>query len=348
MKSWHTRALTLAVLLAVAHLPPSLATEIAKPTVDLAIYGHVSSVVWVAKDLDAVLNYYEKLGLKDIQRTNVSDRTGLIYRGKPAPTTAKSAFGHIGGVLLEWIQPVTGTNLYTEFLERHGDGILALGFAVKSDQELEQQIQYFQSKGVQAVQRTQWTGPKGTGHGVYLDTAAQGGGLTLALYYDPAGPTPAQAGTLENDDPFTKIGHYACVVRDVKKVGDYWQSLGFGGLAVDHNVSVNRFYRGQPGQFEMDLGFWRFGDAPFEWVQSTLGPNIYEEYLREHGEGFHHLGFTVQDMDAALKMLGAKGAPSSMGGGWDTPKSKGRFAYLDTDSHGGVTLELIWNQPMAK
>ena len=52
MKSWHTRALALAILLAIAHLPPSLAAEIAKPTVDLAIYGHVSSVVWVAKDLD--------------------------------------------------------------------------------------------------------------------------------------------------------------------------------------------------------------------------------------------------------------------------------------------------------
>ncbi len=348
MKPWHPRALTLAVLLATAPLPSSLAAEIAKPTVDLSIYGHVSSVVWVAKDLDPVLNYYEKLGLKDIQRTNVTDRPGLIYRGKSAPTTAKAAFGRIGGVSFEWIQPVTGTNLYTEFLERHGDGILALGFAVKSDQELEQQIQYFQSKGVEAVQRTQWTGPKGTGHGVYLDTAAKGGGLTLVLYYDPAGPGPAEAGTVDNDAPFTKIAHYAFVVRDVRKVGDYWQSLGFGGLAVDHNVSVNRVYRGQPGKFEMDLGWGRSGDTPFEWVQSTLGPNVYEEYLKEHGEGFHHLGVTVQDMDAAEKMLEAKGAPPTETGGWDTPKSKGRFAYLDTDSHGGVTLELIWNQPMAE
>ena len=348
MKSWHTRLLTLAVLLAAAQLPSSLAAEIAKPTVDLSIYGHVSLVVWVAKDLDPVLNYYEKLGLKDIQRTNVTDRPGLIYRGKPTPTTAKAAFGHIGGVSLEWIQPVTGTNLYTEFLERHGDGILALGFAVKSDQELEHQVQYFQSKGVEAVQRTQWTGPKGTGHGVYLDTAAKGGGLTLVLYYDPAGPGPAEAGTVDNDAPFTKIAHYAFVVRNVRKVGDYWQSLGFGGLAVDHNVSVNRVYRGQPGKFEMDLGWGRSGDTPFEWVQSTLGPNVYEEYLKEHGEGFHHLGVTVQDMDSAEKMLEAKGAPPTETGGWDTPKTKGRFAYLDTDSHGGVTLELIWNQPMAE
>jgi catechol 2,3-dioxygenase-like lactoylglutathione lyase family enzyme len=348
MKSWHIGALTLAVLLAVAHLPSPLATEIAKPTVDHSIYGHVSLVVWVSKDLDPVLRYYERLGLKAIERTNVTDRPGLIYRGKPAASRARSAFGHIGDVSLEWIQPVSGTNLYTEFLERHGDGILALGFAVKSERELEQQVQYFQSKGVQAVQRTQWTGPSGTGHGVYLDTAAQGGGLTLALYYDPARQSPAPAAPLENDYPFTRIGHYAFVVHDARRVGDYWQSLGFGGLEVDHNVSVNRIYRGQPGKFEMDLGWGRFGDVPFEWIQSTLGPNAYEEYLREHGEGFHHLGVTVQDMDAALKMLEAKGAPPVTSGGWDTPQSRGRFAYLDTDPHGGVTVELLWNQPMAK
>jgi catechol 2,3-dioxygenase-like lactoylglutathione lyase family enzyme len=334
-------------LLAAAHLPPPQATEIAKPTVNLSIYGHVSLLVWVAKDLGPVLHYYEGLGLKGIERTNIADRPGLIYKGQPAPTTERWAVGHIGDVSLEWIQPVSGTNLYSEFLKRHGDGVLALGFAVKSEQELEQQVHYFQSKGVQAVQRTQWTGPSGTGHGVYLDTAAQGGGLTLALYYDPAGRS-TQALPLENDYPFTKIGHYAFVVHDARKVGDFWQSLGFGGLEVEHNVSVNRIYRSQPGKFEMDLGWGRFGDAPFEWVQSTLGPNLYEEYLREHGEGFHHFGVSVQDMDAALKMLGAKGAPPVMGGGWDTPESKGRFAYLDTEPHGGVTVELIWDQPMAE
>jgi len=348
MKSWHIGVLILALLLAAAHLPPPRAAEIAKPTVDHSIYGHVSLIVWVVRDLDPVLDYYARLGLKGIERTNVTDRPGLIYRGKPAASTARSAFGHIGDVSLEWIQPVSGTNLYTEFLERHGDGILALGFAVKSERELEQQVQYFRSKRVQAAQRTQWTSPSGTGHGVYLDTAAQGGGFTLALYYDPARQSPAQAAPLENDYPFSKIGHYAFVVRDDRKVGDYWQSLGFGGMEVEHNVSVNRMYRGKPGTFEMDLGWGRFGDAPFEWVQSTLGPNLYEEYLREHGEGFHHFGVTVRDMDAALKMLSAKGAPPVMGGGWDEPQSKGRFAYLDTDPHGGVTVELIWDQPLAK
>ena len=348
MKATMHRFITLTLLLATAHVARALPPQSAKPTVDLSIYGHVSSVIWVAKDLDPVLNYWENLGLKGIKRTGATEFTGLIYKGQPAPTTAKSAFGHIGGVLLEFIQPVTGTNIYTDFLKRHGDGVLALGFAVKSDQELEQQIEYFRSKGVDALERTQWKGTKGTGHGVYFDTAPKGGGLTIALYHDPDGPAPAQAHVQENDYPFNKIIQYAFVVRNVRKVGAYWQSLGFGSMPVDHSVSVNRFYRGQPGKFEMDLGWGRFGDMPFEWVQSTLGPNLYEEYLKGHGEGVHHLGITVQDMDADVKMLEAKGAPPAMWGGWNSPESKGRFTYLDTDPHGGVTIELLWDQPMGK
>lgn len=321
------------------------AAEVAKPTVDLSIYGHVSSITWVVKDLDPVVSYWEKLGLKNVHRTEVAPFEGLIYKGQPAPNTARSAFGHVGGVLIEWVQPVTGENLYTEFLQRHGDGVLALGYAVKSDPDLEKQIRYFRSRGVKVVQSTQWKATKGTGHGAYFDTAAKGGGFTLLVYYDPDRPTAGEAAQ-ENDPPLTKFSHYAFVVRNVRRVGDYWQGLGFGGMQVDHNISVNRGYRGEPGNFEMDLGWWHFGDAPFEWVESTQGPNVYEEYLNEHREGFHHFGVTVDDMDAAEKAMEAKGAPPTQWGGWDTPKAKGRFAYLDTDSHGGVTLELIWNQPM--
>ena len=348
MRAKHTPAFAFALIIGIACVSRAGGADIAKPTVDLSIYGHVSSVIWIAKDLDPVLDYWEKLGLKNVQRTKVTEFTGLTYRGKPAPTTAKSAFGHVGGVFIEWIQPVTGTNLYTEFLKRHGDGIMALGYAVKSDQELERQIQYFQSKGVEVAQRTQWKGSKGTGHGAYLDTAAKGGGIDIAVYHDPDGPAPAEAGSQQNDYPLTKFNHYAFVVRDVRQVGEYWRNLGFGGIQIDHNISLDRVYRGQAGKFEMDLGWQRFGNAPFEWIQSTQGPNVYEEYFKEHGEGFHHVGVDVNDMDGGKRMMEAKGAPPSQWGGWDTPNAKGQFAYLDTDPHGGVTLELIWNQPMRK
>jgi methylmalonyl-CoA/ethylmalonyl-CoA epimerase len=318
--------------------------QVAKPTIDRSLYGHVVQVGWVVKDLDPVVAYWQKLGLEHIRRDGVRDFPDVTYRGKKTPLKMKMAFGDIGGVQIEWIQPVEGYSVYSEFLSKHGDGVHHLAYQMPSSAVMDQQIEHFKKLGVGAIQYGTWEGTKGTGRFAYLDTAPEGGGITMELIYNPdwgpAGETPRA-----NLYPFNDIGHYAFVVSDVRKVGAFWQRLGFGGLQIDRNVSLNRVYRGQPGKFEMYLGWGRAGDRPFEWVQSLIGPNIYEEYEKTHGEGFHHLGFTVKDMDAALTQFKAKGVSVSQSGGWDSNGHKGRFAYLDTDAHGGVTIELIWNQP---
>jgi methylmalonyl-CoA/ethylmalonyl-CoA epimerase len=319
--------------------------EVSKPTVDLSIYGHVVHVGWVVKDLDRVVDYWEKLGLKNIHRAGIQELPDVTYRGKKTPLSLKMAFGNIGGVGIEWIQPVKGRSVYDEFLRKHGDGVHHLAFAVSSPQQLDEQTQYFQKKGVEIVQSGSWQGTKGQGRFAYLDTAAKGGGLTMELVYDPDAPPRGSAAKSENEYPFNKIVQYALVVRDVKKVSAFYDSLGFGGMPIDHNISVNRKYRGQPGKFEMYLGWWRWGDVTFEWIQPLIGPSVYHEYLKAHGEGFHHLAFNVTDMDQAVELLKSRGAEESQSGGWDNPGSKGRFSYLDTEPYGGVTIELLWNQP---
>ncbi|MBZ5561289.1 MAG: VOC family protein [Acidobacteriia bacterium] len=244
--------------------------EVAKPSVDMAIYKHVVQVGWVVKDLDQTVSYWEKLGLKNVNRAGVLEFPDTNYRGRKAPLSLKMAFGNIGGVEIEWIQPVKGRSVYNEFLEKHGDGVHHLAFGVASPARLEEQIQHFKKLGVEVVQFGTWEGTKGKGRFAYLDTAPRGGGLTLELVYNPDAPATIRAHS-ENEYPFNKIVQYALVVRDVKKVSDYYQSLGFGAMPIDHNI-----------------------------------------------------------------------------GGWDSPESKGRFAYMDADPHGGVTIELLWNQPMPR
>jgi hypothetical protein len=61
----------------------------------------------------------------------------------------------------------------------------------------------------------------------------------------------------------------------------------------------------------MWLGWDRTGDAPFEWVQQIVGPDVYVEYGKKHGEGFHHLGVNVSDMDDAIKLMIGRGSPPS-------------------------------------
>ncbi len=344
MKNFPIRMVLLGVF-ALAACGASAAAEVAKPTVDMAIYKHVVQVGWVVKDLDSTVAYWEKLGLKNINRTGVLEFPDTTYRGRKAPLSMKMAFCNIGGVEIEWIQPVKGRSVYNEFLETHGDGVHHLAYGVASPTQLEEQIKYFKARGVDVVQFGSWQGTKGQGRFAYLDTAPRGGGITFELVYNPDAPAGVHAHS-ENEYPFNKIVQYALVVRDVKKVSAFYESLGFGAMPIDHNISVNRMYRGKPGKFEMDLGWWRWGDVTFEWIQPLVGPSVYHECLKTHGEGFHHLAFDVTDMDEAVKLLQAR-APVSQSGGWDSPDSKGRFAYLDADPHGGVTIELLWNQPMA-
>jgi catechol 2,3-dioxygenase-like lactoylglutathione lyase family enzyme len=322
----------------------STLSEDTKPTVDMSIYGHIVQVGWVVKDIDRVVDYWEKLGLKNVRRFRVSESVQM-YRGKKYSVTQRQAFADIGDVQIEWVQPIKGTSACSEFLEKHGEGVSHLAYAATSPEQFDEQIRYFESKGIAAVQGN-WKSSKEDGRFTYVDTAPKGGGLDIELLYFPGGQIWGAAKEVSpNEYPFNKIHHYAFVVRDVRQVGAFYESLGFGGMPVDHNVSLDRVYRGKPGKFEMDLGWGRFGDVIFEWIQPVVGPSVYDEALKARGEGFHHLAFEVRDMDEAIKLLGSKGAPVSQAGGWDSPTGKGRFAYLDTEPYGGVTLELIWNQP---
>ncbi len=318
--------------------------EVARPTVDLAIYRHIVQVGWIVKNLDPVVDYWQMLGLRNIRRGGNLDKMTVLYHGKKTSLKVKMAFADIGGVQIEWIQPVEGHSLYDDFLVKHGDGIQHLAYRMPTPAVMDQQINLFRTRGVDVVQSGTWKGAKGEGRFAYLDTAPRGGNITVELMYNPDWP-PEGENPAANEEPFNKIVQYALVVPDVHKVGAFWQRIGFGGLEVDHNISLNRVYRGQPGNFEMDLGWGRAGDVPFEWIQSTQGPNVYEDALKAHGEGFHHLAFDVKDMDEAIAHFKSKDVEVVQSGAWDSKGSKGRFAYLDTDAHGGVTIELLWNQP---
>ncbi len=324
--------------------PPAAVDQAVAPALHPALYHHVARVVWVVGDLDQVVGYWQKLGVHDLHDDGAVTFPNLTYHGKPDPASARQMIGHIGGLEIEWLQPIKGGEFWSSSLREHGDGIRALGYNTGTPQEFDDQIRYFASKGVGVMAMGDWQGQKGRGRFAYLDTAARGGGNTMALFDDPDTSSPASIVASHNDYPLTKIGHYAWVVRDVRQVDAYYAGLGFKPFAnIDHNISLDRVYRGQPGTYEMWLGWDRSGDAPFEWVQQITGPDIYVEYFQKHGEGFHHLGVNVTDMDQAIASMTARGAPPSQTAAWNTPKGKGRAVYLDTEPYGGVTLELIYD-----
>jgi catechol 2,3-dioxygenase-like lactoylglutathione lyase family enzyme len=315
------------------------------PALDPAVYHHVAQVIWVVSDIDRVVDYWQQLGVHDIHRDGVVSFPNLTYRGKPDPASARQVTANVGQLQIKWIQPLRGGKFWHDGLLEHGDGIRVLSYDARSPQEFDDQIKYFSLRGVGVVVQNSWQGQAGGGRLAYLDTTAQGGGNTLGLIDDPDARSRAVVATgASNEYPLAKITHFAWVVNDVRKVDAYYTSLGFKPFSrIDHNVSLDRVYRGQPGTYEMWLGWDRTGDAAFEWVQQITNPDIYVEYGKKHGEGFHHLGVNVTDMDGAIQLMTTRGAPPSQAAAWNTPKGKGRAVYVDTEPYGGVTLELIYD-----
>ena len=83
----------------------------------------------------------------------------------------------------------------------------------------------------------------------------------------------------------------------------------------------------------------------YEWISPLKGPTVYEDFMRTHGEGVHHLAFDVKDMDRAIARWERTGFKISQSGAWgdEGKPGSGRFAYVDTDAHGGLSIELLWN-----
>ena len=80
-------------------------------------------------------------------------------------------------------------------------------------------------------------------------------------------------------------------------------------------------------------------------IQPTAGRSIYKEFLERHGEGFQHIALNVSDMDKAVDLFRERGVEVSQDGAWGQgERVDGRFAYLDTDSAGGLTIELLWDR----
>jgi catechol 2,3-dioxygenase-like lactoylglutathione lyase family enzyme len=314
------------------------------PMVDRAIYGHVSHVGWVVKDVDDVAARWRALGVVDQHADDIVEVPGLTSQGKATALRFKRVTARFANATVHWIQPLDDSVL-ARFLRTHGEGVHHLAFAVPSAEQFDEELARLHAAGVDpTVGGPVKTRDEGSGRFAYLDTATRGGGVTIELTtgIEPAGADPIAS---NNDEPLRQVTQYAFVTRDVEQVGAFYRSIGFGELPIKRNVSLDRRLRGQPGKFEMLLGFARVADVVFEWIQSVVGPSVYDEYLAQHGEGFHHLGFNVTDMDAAVAKMQTRGLAVTMSGGWNENGYEGRFAYLDSEKFGGVTIELLWNKP---
>jgi hypothetical protein len=80
-----------------------------------------------------------------------------------------------------------------------------------------------------------------------------------------------------------------------------------------------------------------------EFFIPSTPANIYEDFLKRHGEGIQHIGMPVDDLSKATAAYEKLGFPVWQAGAWgDIGKpDSGQYHYMHTDKIGGVSVELI-------
>jgi len=133
------------------------------------------------------------------------------------------------------------------------------------------------------------------------------------------------------------VGQIGVVVEDIDRTMSFYQSVfGLGPWDIREVGAPNVWDRGQEKQIKARLAFATVGQVELELIQILEGDSLHLEFLREHGEGLHHLGFFVRDFQAKLEQAEAMGLEVLQ-----VDPFRQAYAYLDTRQPGGIIFELI-------
>ena len=132
----------------------------------------------------------------------------------------------------------------------------------------------------------------------------------------------------------TNIDHIAVIVADIDAALEFWRDAL--GLEVSRVEEV-------PAQ-EAEVAFLPLGQGEIELVRPTSDDSGAARFLAKRGAGMHHIALEVDDLEATLARLKAKGvrlineSPVEAAGGR-------RAAFVHPQSASGVLLELYESNP---
>jgi methylmalonyl-CoA/ethylmalonyl-CoA epimerase len=141
---------------------------------------------------------------------------------------------------------------------------------------------------------------------------------------------------------FVQIG---IVVKDLDRAVKYLAEVfGLGPFRFMMYPPAGRedmqlAYRGQAGHFSHRLAFAQLGSIELEVVQPLEGESGLTEFLREHGEGLHHIRFNTPQLQPALDYLSGKGVQPIMSGSGIRPGTQ--WVHFDTADQAGFVIELM-------
>lgn len=125
-----------------------------------------------------------------------------------------------------------------------------------------------------------------------------------------------------------KIDHIGIAVKDLEKALAFYETLG---LKAEGTEVVE--------EQKVKVAFLPTGDSELELLESTSPDGPIARHIEKKGEGIQHIALRVENLEAAIEELKAKGVrmidekPRYGAGG-------AKIAFVHPKSTGGILLEL--------
>ena len=126
----------------------------------------------------------------------------------------------------------------------------------------------------------------------------------------------------------TRLDHIGIAVKSIAESLKVYEAMGLKSVGVE-----------EVAEQKVRVAFLPIGETEIELLESTAPDGPVAKYIEKNGEGIQHLALRVDDLEAALAEMKAKGVrlidekPRYGAGG-------AKIAFVHPRSTGGVLLEL--------
>lgn len=124
------------------------------------------------------------------------------------------------------------------------------------------------------------------------------------------------------------ISHLGVAVKDLEEAREFYRSI----LGLESAEPVTG------GEGTIKVSMVDTGNTVIELLQPIGGEGVIAKFLEKKGEGFHHICYEVDDIDAAIAAVKDKGLEIL---GKPRPGAEGMTAFIHPRDTHGVLIEFV-------
>ncbi|MFB4166159.1 VOC family protein [Alteribacillus sp. JSM 102045] len=321
------------------------------------IFTKVLQVGVVVKDLDQTMKVYAdkyRIGPWAVYEFNQDTVADMSVGGKRMDYAMRLAVADIGGVQWELIEPLDEISDYARFLKEYGEGIHHVALDTVS---YESALEFCKKNGLGPVQYGYWGK---NFHYDYRDTRDDMkcivelyGPEESFKWPEPVAVYPEKP--MQGKTIFTKVLQVGVVVKDLdqamKVYADKYEIGPWAVYEFNQDTVADMSVGGKRMDYAMRLAVADIGGVQWELIEPLDEISDYARFLKEYGEGIHHVALDTVSYESALEFCKKNGLGLVQYGYWG---KNFHYDYRDTRDDMKCIVELYgpeesfkWPEPVA-